>query len=57
MNDIVENESLEEEVETAEQTEDNINLTAKENERALKGANRSFVIPGTPKADTDSYID
>ena len=28
-----------------------------EHERALKGAYRSFVIPGTPKTDIDSYFD
>ena len=57
LKDIVEKEAGEEEEETTEQTEDNIDLTARENERALKGAYRSFVIPGTPKADIDSYFD
>ena len=28
-----------------------------EHERALKGAYRSSVIPGTPKTDIDSYFD
>ena len=55
---IVEKEAREEEEETTEQTreEDNIDLTPQEDEIALKGAYRSFVIPGTPKADTDSYF-
>ena len=57
LKDIVEKEAGEEEEETTKQTEDNIDLTARENERALKGAYRSFVIPGTPKADIDSYFD
>ena len=55
---IVEKEAREEEEETTEQTreEDNIDLTPQEDEIALKGAYRSFVIPGTPKTDTDSYF-
>ena len=40
-----------------EKTEENIDLTATENERVLKGAYRSFVIPGIPKVDIDSYVD
>ena len=56
MKDIVERETREEE-ETAEQTEDSVDLTTTENEKILKGAYRSFVIPGIPKADIDSYID
>ena len=40
-----------------EQQEEDINLTPHEHERALKGACRSFVIPGTPKTDIDSYFD
>ena len=38
-------------------TEDNIGLTATENERALKGGYRSFAIPGVAKADIDGYFD
>ena len=59
LKDIVEKEAREEEKETTEQTkeDDNIDLTPQEHERALRGAYRSFVIPGTPKADTDSYFD
>ena len=57
LKDIVEKEAREEE-ETTEQTkkEDNIDLTATENERPLKEAYRSFMIPGTTKADIDSYF-
>ena len=59
LKDIVEKETREEEEETTEQTreEDNIDLTPQEDEIALKGAYRSFVIPGTPKTDIDSYFD
>ena len=39
------------------QAEENIDLAARENERASKGSYRSFVISGTPKADIDSYFD
>ena len=34
-----------------------IDLTSHEHERELKGAYRSFVIPGVPKTDIDSYFD
>ena len=37
--------------------EEDIDLTPHEHERALKGAYRSFVIPGAPKTDIDSYFD
>ena len=62
LKDTVEKEAEEEEEETTEQTreeeeEDKIDLTPQEYERALKGAHRGFVIPGTPKADIDSYFD
>ena len=60
LKDIVEKEAEEEGEETTEQIreeEEEINLTPQEYERALKGAYRSFVIPGTPKADIDSYFD
>ena len=61
LKDIVEKEAREKEKETKdqeeEQTKDNIDLTATENERALKGAYRRFVIPGILKADIDSYVD
>ena len=53
LKDIVEIEAREKE----EQIEDNSNLRPQEHERALKGAYRSFVIPGILKADIDSYAD
>ena len=34
-----------------------MDLTPHEHERVLKGACRSFVIPGAPKMDIDSYFD
>ena len=34
-----------------------MDLTLHEHERALKGACRSFVIPGLSKTDVDSYFD
>ena len=52
LKDIVDKEAEEEQ----QQEEDN-NLTPHEHERALKGAYRSFVIPGLPKTDIDSYFD
>ena len=55
MKDIIEKEVREEKDE--EPTEDNIDLTATENEKTLEGAYRSFVIPGMPKADIDSFVD
>ena len=51
LKDIVEKEAEE------EQEEENVDLTPHEHERALKGAYRSFVIPGVPKTDIDSYFD
>ena len=61
MKDNVEEEAWEEEEETPkqeeEQTEDNIGLTATENERAWKVAYISFVITGIQKVDIDGYID
>ena len=53
LKDIVEKEAQEEE----QQQEEDIDLTLHEHERALRGAYRSFVIPGTPKTDTDIYFD
>ena len=47
---------LEAEAEKENQEED-IDLTPDEHERALKGAYRSFVIPGASKTDIDSYFD
>ena len=48
---------VEKEAEGEQQQEEDIDLTPHEHERALKGAYRSFVIPGTPKTDIDSYFD
>ena len=53
LKDIVEKEAEEEQ----QQEEEDVDLTPHEHERALKGAYRSFVIPGKPKTDTDSYFD
>ena len=53
LKDIVEKEAGEEQ----QQEEEEIDLTPHEHERALKGAYRSFVIPGAPKTDIDSYFD
>ena len=54
LKDIVEKEAEEEE---GQQEEEDINLTPREHERVLRGACRSFVMPGKPKTDTDSYFD
>ena len=53
LKDIVEKEADEEQ----QQEEEDVDLTPHEHKRALKGAYRSFVIPGVPKTDTDSYFD
>ena len=37
--------------------EEDTDLTPHENKIAFKGAYRSFVIPGAPKTDIDSYFD
>ena len=55
LKDIVEKET-EEEVKEQQQEED-IHLILHENERAFKGAFKSFLIPGAPKTDIDSYFD
>ena len=47
---------VEKEAEEEQQQEEDIDLTPHEHER-LRGAYRSFVIPGTPKTDIDSYFD
>ena len=54
---IVEKEAAEEEQQHEEEEEEDINLTPHEYERVLKGAYRSFVIPGAPKTNIDSYYD
>ena len=56
LKDIVEKEAREEETKE-QQKEEDIDLTPNEHERALKGAYRSFVVPGAPKTDIDSYFD
>ena len=57
LKDILETETRKEEEETTEQTEDSIDLTVTENEKALNGTYRSFVIPGTPKTEINGYLD
>ena len=54
LKDIVEKEVGEEK---DQQQEENVDLTLHEHERALKGAFRSFMMPGKPKTDIDSYLD
>ena len=49
LKDIVEKEAQEQ-----QQQEEDVDLTLHEHERVLKGAYRSFVIPGAPKTDIDS---
>ena len=51
LKDIVEKEAEE------QQQEEDIDLTPHEHERALRRAYRSFVMPGKPKTDIDSYFD
>ena len=53
LKDIVEKEAEEEK---QQQEEEYIDLTPHEHERTLKGAYESFVIPGVPKTDIDSYF-
>ena len=48
---------VEGEAEKENQEEEDVDLTPHEHERALKGAYRIFLIPGTPKTDIDSYFD
>ena len=45
---------IEEEAEEQQQQEEDVDLTLHEHERVLKGAYRSFVIPGATKTDIDS---
>ena len=40
-----------------QQKQEDIVLTPHEHERALKRAYRSFVKPGLPRTDIDSYFD
>ena len=48
---------VEKEAEEEEQQQKEIDLTPHQHERVLRGAYRSFVIPGTPKTDIDHYFD
>ena len=43
--------------ENQEEEVEDVDLTPREHEKALKGAYRSFVIPGIPETDIDSYFD
>ena len=43
--------------ENQEEEGEDVDLTPHKHERALKGSYRSFMIPGTPKTDIDSYFD
>ena len=54
LKDIMEKEAEEEQ---QQEEEEDVNLTPHENERALKGAYRSLVIPGATKTDVNSYFD
>ena len=48
---------VKDEAEKENQEEEDVNLTTHEHERALKGAYKSFVMPGKPRTDIDSYLD
>ena len=50
------NDIAEKETEDEQQQEEDIDITPHEHEIALKGAYRSFVIPGRPKTNVDSYF-
>ena len=43
--------------EEEQRQKEDVDLTRHEHERALKGAYRSFVRPGAPKTDIDSFSD
>ena len=45
------------EQEQQQEEEEGVDLTPHEHQRAFKGAYKSFVIPGAPKTDIDSYFD
>ena len=53
----VEDEAEKENQENQEEGEEDVDLIPQEHERVLKGAYRSFVIAGKPKADIDSYFE
>ena len=48
---------MEKEAEERNSKKEGTDLTLHEHEKAKKKAYRSFVIPGTPKTDIDSYLD
>ena len=50
-------ERLKDIVEKKAEQEEDIDLIPHEQERALKGAHRSFMMPGKPKTGIDSYFD
>ena len=50
-------EEKEAEEEQQQEEKEDVDLTPHEHEGALKGAYRSFVMPGAPKTDIDSYFD
>ena len=54
---IVQKEAEEEQQQEEEEEAEGIDLTPHEHEIALKGAYRSFVMPGKPKTDIDSHLD
>ena len=57
LNGYAEDEARKKNQEEEEEEEEDVDLTPYEHERALKGAYKGFMIPGTPKTDTDSYFD
>ena len=44
------------EKEAEDKQQEDVDLTPHEHERVLKGAYRSFLMPGLPKTDVDSYF-
>ena len=50
-------EARDKEAKEQQQEKEDIDLIPHEHERALKRAYRSFVVPGAPKTDIDSYLD
>ena len=51
---IVEKEAEEEQ---QQEEEEDVDITPHEHERVIRGAYRSFMMPGKPKTDIDSYFD
>ena len=48
---------VQKEAEEEQQQEEHVDLTPYKQKRALKGAYRSFAVPGVPMTDIDSYFD